>query len=196
MPSVTRPFRPIRTERDCGGDRHGDGLRLVRLHPVGAVRGRASERAVPDLPQRSSAEHGTQRDTRRSPAAPVSRRSRRDPGSRPPGSVDLSGRLYISDPVRDQPIVRTGLTMLLDAQPDIDVIDAAADGREAVRQAPQLRPDIGLFDIRFATDGGHEATRRLDEYVQGALRAGAPADSYSRTPDPPADPGDPARRRR
>ena len=48
----------------------------------------------------------------------------------------MSIRVLIAD---DQPIVRTGLTMLLDAQPDIDVVGAAADGLEAVRVAP-LRP--------------------------------------------------------
>lgn len=92
----------------------------------------------------------------------------------------------------DQPIVRSGLTMLLDAQPDIEVIGAAADGREAVRLAHELRPDVGLFDIRMPHLDGIEATRRLagpdvsdplpivvittfdlDEYVYGALKAGA-----------------------
>ena len=92
----------------------------------------------------------------------------------------------------DQPIVRSGLTMLLDAQPGIDVIGAAADGREAVRLARQLHPDVGLFDIRMPLMDGIEATRQLagpdvadplpivvittfdlDEYVHGALKAGA-----------------------
>ena len=101
----------------------------------------------------------------------------------------MSIRVLIAD---DQPIVRTGLTMLLDAQPDIDVVGAAADGREAVRLALQLRPDVGLFDIRMPLMDGIEATRRLagpdvtdplpivvittfdlDEYVHGALKAGA-----------------------
>ena len=101
----------------------------------------------------------------------------------------MSIRVLIAD---DQPIVRTGLTMLLDAQPDIEVVGAAADGREAVRLALQLRPDVGLFDIRMPLMDGIEATRRLagpdvtdplpivvittfdlDEYVHGALRAGA-----------------------
>ena len=58
----------------------------------------------------------------------------------------MSIKVLIAD---DQPIVRTGLTMLLDAQPDIDVVGAAADGREAVRLALDLRPDVGLFDIRM-----------------------------------------------
>jgi len=75
---------------------------------------------------------------------------------------------------------------------DIEVVGAAADGREAVRLALQLRPDVGLFDIRMPLMDGIEATRRLagpdvtdplpivvittfdlDEYVHGALKAGA-----------------------
>ncbi|HET7821414.1 MAG TPA: response regulator transcription factor [Ornithinibacter sp.] len=101
----------------------------------------------------------------------------------------MSIRVLIAD---DQAIVRTGLTMLLDAQPDIEVVGAAADGREAVRLALELRPDVGLFDIRMPVMDGIEATRRLagpdvadplpivvittfdlDEYVHGALKAGA-----------------------
>ncbi|HNV40396.1 MAG TPA: response regulator transcription factor [Ornithinibacter sp.] len=101
----------------------------------------------------------------------------------------MSIRVLVAD---DQPIVRSGLTMLLDAQPDIDVVGAAADGREAVRLARQLRPDVGLFDVRMPVMDGIEATRQLagpdvedplpiivittfdlDEYVHGALKAGA-----------------------
>jgi DNA-binding NarL/FixJ family response regulator len=90
----------------------------------------------------------------------------------------------------DQEIVRTGLTMILNAQPDIEVVGAAADGRRAIELARRLRPDVCLFDIRMPGLDGIEATRRirtgpypakviilttfdLDEYVFAGLRAGA-----------------------
>ena len=98
-------------------------------------------------------------------------------------------RVLIAD---DQDIVRTGLTMLLNAQPDIEVVGAAIDGRQAVSLARQLHPDVCLFDIRMPLMDGIEATRQLagpevtdplpivvittfdlDEYVHGALKAGA-----------------------
>ena len=92
----------------------------------------------------------------------------------------------------DQEIVRTGLRMILNAQLDIEVVGEAADGREAVALARRLRPDVCLFDIRMPHVDGIEATRQLagpevvdplavvvittfdlDEYVHGALKAGA-----------------------
>ena len=98
-------------------------------------------------------------------------------------------RVLIAD---DQEIIRTGLKMILSAQPDIDVIAEAADGREAVRLARELHPDVCLFDIRMPTMDGIEATRQLagpdvddplaiviittfdlDEHVHDALKAGA-----------------------
>jgi DNA-binding NarL/FixJ family response regulator len=101
----------------------------------------------------------------------------------------MSIRVVVAD---DQEIVRTGLTMILDAQPGIEVVGAAADGRRAVELARRLRPDVCLFDIRMPGLDGIEATRLLsgpdvenplavvvittfdlDEYVFAALRAGA-----------------------
>jgi DNA-binding NarL/FixJ family response regulator len=101
----------------------------------------------------------------------------------------MSIRVLVAD---DQEIVRTGLRMILDAQPDVEVVGEAADGRAAVALARELRPDVCLFDIRMPAMDGIEATRQLagpgvdhplaivvittfdlDEYVHGALKAGA-----------------------
>ena len=98
-------------------------------------------------------------------------------------------RVIVAD---DQDLVRTGLRMILEAQPGIEVIGVAADGHEAVALARELRPDVCLLDIRMPGMDGIEATRRLagpdvadpiavvvittfdlDEHVHGALRAGA-----------------------
>ena len=101
----------------------------------------------------------------------------------------MTVKVMIAD---DQDIVRAGLRMILDAQPDIEVIGEARNGREAVELAQRLRPDVCLLDIRMPDLDGIEATRRLagpdvadpfavvvittcdlDEYVYGALKAGA-----------------------
>jgi DNA-binding NarL/FixJ family response regulator len=101
----------------------------------------------------------------------------------------MSIRVLVAD---DQEIIRTGLRMILDAQPDIEVVGEASDGREAVALARELRPDVCLFDVRMPELDGIEATRLLagfdvddpiaiviittfdlDEYVHGALKAGA-----------------------
>ncbi|MFJ9646484.1 response regulator [Streptomyces sp. NPDC004244] len=101
----------------------------------------------------------------------------------------MSIRVLVAD---DQTIIRTGLRIMLNAQPGMEVVGEAADGREAVRLARELRPDVCLFDIRMPVLDGLEATRLvagpgvadplavvvittfdLDEYVYGSLRAGA-----------------------
>jgi DNA-binding NarL/FixJ family response regulator len=98
-------------------------------------------------------------------------------------------RVLVAD---DQEIVRTGLRMILDAQPGIEVVAEAGDGLRAVELARRLRPDVCLLDVRMPGMDGIEATRRLagpdvadplavvvvttfdlDEYVYAALRAGA-----------------------
>jgi DNA-binding NarL/FixJ family response regulator len=98
----------------------------------------------------------------------------------------VSVKVLLAD---DQPLLRTGFRMILEAEPDIEVIGEAGDGETAIRLARGLEPDVVLMDIRMPVMDGVHATRELvrqgaarvlilttfnlDEYVVEALRAGA-----------------------
>lgn len=95
-------------------------------------------------------------------------------------------RILLAD---DQPLVRTGFRMILDAEPDMEVVGEAGDGADAVRQCRRLLPDVVVMDIRMPVQDGITATAQiaadgqarvlvlttfhLDEHVISALRAGA-----------------------
>jgi DNA-binding NarL/FixJ family response regulator len=95
-------------------------------------------------------------------------------------------RVLLAD---DHAAIRAGLRLLLDAADDVEVVGEAADGTAAVTNARALRPDVVLMDLRMPGVDGIEATRAittegladvlvlttfdLDDYVDGALRAGA-----------------------
>ena len=99
----------------------------------------------------------------------------------------MSIRVLIAD---DQALVRSGFRLIIDARDDLVVVAEAEDGAEAVRLAAEHDPDVILLDIRMPNLDGIEATRAivasgssarvlvlttfdLDEYVYGAIRAGA-----------------------
>ena len=99
----------------------------------------------------------------------------------------MKTRIVIAD---DQALVRSGFRLIVDARPDLEVVGEAEDGEQAVALVEELDPDVILLDIRMPNLDGIEATKRivasgsdtrilvlttfdLDEYVYGAIRAGA-----------------------
>jgi DNA-binding NarL/FixJ family response regulator len=99
----------------------------------------------------------------------------------------MSIRVLLAD---DQPLLRMGFRMVLDAHADVEVVGEAGDGEEAIRLTAALAPDVVLMDVRMPGTDGIDATRRivaagggsrvlilttfdLDEYAFTALRVGA-----------------------
>ncbi len=100
----------------------------------------------------------------------------------------MSTRIVIAD---DQGLVRRGFRMVVEIEPDLEVVGEAADGEQALERVRELRPDVVLMDVRMPGTDGIEATRRItadpdcgtrvimlttfdmDEYVYEALEAGA-----------------------
>src|SRR5262249_61353045 len=108
---------------------------------------------------------------------------------RAPRAGTVMIRVLLAD---DQPLIRSGIRALLEAEDDIEVVGEAADGQQAVALAAEHRPDIALVDIQMPVLDGLGATRQivaderldsvrvviltnfgLDEYIFAALRAGA-----------------------
>ncbi|MHA7262888.1 response regulator [Arthrobacter sp. TMN-37] len=107
----------------------------------------------------------------------------------PPSTPGAPIRILLAD---DQPLLRMGFRLILEGEPDLEVVGEASTGEEAVRLAAQLVPDVILMDVRMPRGDGIEATRRitatgassrviilttfdLDEYAFAGLQAGASA---------------------
>ncbi len=152
----------------------------------------ASRRHCPGARLRAGGDAGARRGARRqAPRRPATRSGLGGSGhpACPRARPTVTVRVLLAD---DQAMVRSGFRLILESQPGITVAAEAADGVQAIALARELRPDVCLVDIRMPGQDGIEVTRALagpgvadplhvvivttfdtDEYVYGALRAGA-----------------------
>src|SRR5258706_8551997 len=111
-----------------------------------------------------------------------------DAAKGPPGGIDMTRlRVLLAD---DHAVLREGLALLIEAQPDMQVVAQARGGREAVRMAEQLHPDVAVLDVSMPDLGGAEAAEQMRQccpkvrtialtrhadlgYLRRMLRAGA-----------------------
>ncbi len=154
---------------------------------------------TPDRRPRHHRHARTHRRLRREPARRPHRRHRLADLCTPAGGVTAVTISVVL--VDDQPLLRLGFRMVLDAQQDMRVVAEAGDGEEAVRVVAQHQPDVVLMDVRMPRLDGVEATRRivtsgsrsrvlilttfdLDEYAFAGLRAGASGFLLKNVPPP------------
>src|SRR6185312_4672016 len=164
-------------------------------HRGGPRRPRLPKRQRRRPPRRRRCRLRGERDARARRAARRPPRGGADRGRLPGRALAARSGARMSEPVRvlladDQRVVREGLTLILDLLEDVEVVETASDGEQAVALAEQLAPDVVLMDLRMPRVDGIEATRRLtasrprigvialttyadDASVLGALRAGA-----------------------
>jgi DNA-binding NarL/FixJ family response regulator len=162
-----------------GAGGRGPRQRPRRDPPLGEARRPGSDRHARACRAARRAAHGWTR----------ARRRVRRPGQAPhPERCAVSIGVLLAD---DQAMVRAGFRMILESEPDIEVVGEAANGEQALASAQRLRPDVVLMDIQMPDGDGLQATRRItddaelcsrvvipttferDEYVFEALQAGA-----------------------